>query len=434
MYDLFFCLPELNYSIKDYERLDSYKEDIAKIKMALEKTINHTQLTRELLVQLRHRGTVLGTWLGDKREPYFHVFDNLDYIYPYGIYKNYGMVGVFDLEYVDTLKEEQKEVLFNTLSPLITKKIYEKWKNCSDSKKKKELQLVVLPPEKSLVARIKVLGRNQRLGLPSGTSAIVDLQHKQKMKELERAIADKIIRALAIVKMRGKDDNGNEVKSLTRKKVFREVKNVLEKSNNSKTGITVVGLPDFATFEYPDVKGGDDLLDPKKYDSINNDITTSIGISPVLLNGTGGNYASANINLDMIYREEAVMLEQIETIYNQLIVIALGKKKGKNYKFEYNKQPPLSKTDKLNTLKTLVDKGYALRPLIEMVGLDYESYIQESLYEIEEQELRKRIIPPLSTYTTTKKDTDYSETEPNNDSTVKSTELDGNNNPKPSTK
>ena len=195
------------------------------------------------------------------------------------------MVGVFDLEYIDTLKEEQKEVLFNTLNPLITKKIYEKWKNCSDSKKKKELQLVVLPPEKSLVARIKVLGRNQRLGLPSGTSAIVDLQHKQKMKELERAIADKIIRALAIVKMRGKDDNGNEVKSLTRKKVFREVKNVLEKSNNSKTGITVVGLPDFATFEYPEVKGGDDLLDPKKYDSINNDITTSIGISPVLLNG-----------------------------------------------------------------------------------------------------------------------------------------------------
>src|SRR3712207_8566895 len=32
-------------------------------------------LTRDLLVQLAHSGTLIGTWLGSKREPYFNVFN-----------------------------------------------------------------------------------------------------------------------------------------------------------------------------------------------------------------------------------------------------------------------------------------------------------------------------------------------------------------------
>lgn len=435
LYDLFYSLPELNYTIKCYEKTDSYNEDIIKIKKYLDKNINHKKLTRDLLIQLSHEGTVLGTWLGNKKEPYFHVFNNLKYIYPYGIYKN-NMVGVYDLDYIDTLTEEQKKAEFNTLNPFINQKVYNKWKNCSDSNKARELQLVVLPPEKSLVARIRTLSRNQRLGLPYGTSAIVDLQHKQKLKDLERTMADKIMRALAVVKFTSKDSNDKVVKESVQKRVFKGVKQVLEQST-SENAITVIGLPDFAKFEYPEIKGGEDILKPDKYNSINNDITTSTGISSVLSNGTGGNYASAGMSLDMIYKKLGGALEQIEVIYNQLIVILLGKKKGNNYHFEYIKDTPLSKKDKLATLQKLSDKGYAIRPLLEMVGVDFESYIEESTYEIEVLKLRERIIPSLTSNTVSSSDINNggrpTKDDSINDSTISSKGQNGNGNPKPST-
>ncbi|NRU52554.1 hypothetical protein [Clostridium beijerinckii] len=435
LYDLIFSLPELNYKIKTYKRLSSYENDISTIKIALERIVKHKTLTRELLVQMAVNGSVLGTWLGNKQEPYFNVFDDLDYIYPYGIYKG-KMVGVFDLSYIDTLTSEQKIALYNTLKPLVTESIYNKWKGERDPNKQRELQLVVLPPETSLVARTRVLSRNQRLGLPWGTQSIFDLQHKQKMKDLERAMADKIIRAIAIVKMRDKDDNDNKVKESVQKKVFTKVKKALEQNNNSKNGLTCIAMPSFADFSYPEFKGADDILDPKKYDSVNNDITTGTTVGSVLANGSGGNYASANLNLDMIYQKIGAMLEQVEEIYNQLILIVLGKNKGSNYYFEYSKQKPLTKKEKLDNLKSLVDKGYALRPLIEEMGYDFESYIDESIYEIEKLKLRDKIIPPLSTYTATGSDVNSgrpTDTTGENNSTVQTKEQGGNFNPKPST-
>jgi hypothetical protein len=435
LYDLIFSLPELNYKIKTYNRTSSYEKDISAIKIALERTVKHKNLTRELLVQLANNGSVLGTWLGNKNEPYYNVFDNLDYIYPYGNYKG-KMVGVFDLSYIDTLTTEQKTALYNNLKPLVTEAIYNKWKNEKDLTKKTQLQLIVLPPDTSLVARTRVLSRNQRLGLPWGTQAIFDLQHKQKMKDLERAVADKIIRAIAIVKFKGKDDNDNKVKDSVQKKVFASVKKALEK-NTKNGGLTCIGLPDFASFESPEFKGADDILNPSKYESVNDDITTGTSVSSTLSNGKGSNYASANLNLDMLYQKIGAMLEQIEEIYNQLIIIILGKNKGSNYYFEYDKQKPLTKKEKLDVYKGLSDKGFAIRPMVELIGGDFEDYIKESIYEIDNLELRKKIIPQLTSFTATDTESDEvgrpTDTTGENSNTVQTKEQDANNNPKPST-
>ena len=111
LFDMIFSLPELTYSIEVYERTENYEEDMKKIKIALEKDINHKRLTRQLLVQLAHEGTVLGTWLGTKKSYWFEVFHDLEYIYPWSTYKNYGMVGVFDLAYIDTLTSDEKKAL-----------------------------------------------------------------------------------------------------------------------------------------------------------------------------------------------------------------------------------------------------------------------------------------------------------------------------------
>jgi len=161
------------------------------------------------------------------------------------------------------------------------------------------------------------------------------------------------------------------------------------------------------------------------------------GISSVLGNGSGGNYSSANLNLDIIYSKIATMLEQIEEIYNQLIVITLGQNKGSNYYFEYDKQKSLTKKEKLDIYKGLSDKGFSIRPMIELVGGDFESFINESIYEIDDLKLREKIIPQLTSFTST--DTDSNQIgrttvdNPTNESTITSKETGGNNNPKPST-
>lgn len=435
LYDLIFALPELNYTIKCYGKMDSYSDDVAKVKSVLDNKIHHKQLTRHLLVQLSHAGTIIGMWLGTKKDPYFNVFDNLEYVFPYGMYKG-QMVAVYDLSYIDTLSDEQRVAEFENLSPFVTKSKYNKWKNCKDYKKQKTLQYLVLPPEVSLVARGRTLSINQRLGLPQGTQAMNDLFHKQKMKQLERGMADKVLRALAVVKFKGVDDEGNKVKESVQKRVFKKIKTVLESSVDSEDGITVVGLPEFASFEYPEFKNIDDIMNSDKYTSVNNDITTATSISSVLSNGTGGNYASANLNLDMLYKKIDAMLEQIEEIYNKLITIILGNSKGQRYRFEYIKGTPLSKGEKVNQLKALSDKGYTIRPLLDMLGINLEEYIQHSLYEIETLDLRSKIVPPLNTNNISAGDGEYimgNGGDETNDNTQQTEETNGNDNPKPST-
>ena len=236
LYDLIFSLPDLNYKITAFDKtIPTYKEDMIKIKQALERKVRHKELTRDLLVQLAHDGTLLGTWLGSSKEPYFYTFNNLNYIYPYGRYKG-KMIGTIDLKWLDELQEEERQLIYNNLSPLVSESKYKLWKQTTDTKKRKELQYINLPSDKTLVARIHTLNRNQRLGIPFGTQTLFDIQHKQKMKELERSIADKIIRAIAVLKFRGKDDNEVRVKESLKRDVFNKVKKALERNENGKEG------------------------------------------------------------------------------------------------------------------------------------------------------------------------------------------------------
>lgn len=431
LYDLIFSLPKLDYRIKAYETPKSYDKDLLKIKQVLEKKIKFKRLTRDLLIQEAHEGTVIGTWLGNATNPYFYVFNDLDHIFPYGMYKG-TMRAVFDLEFLGKLKEPERNALYENLKPLITKAKFEKWKNTTDTEKKKEAQYVLLPADKTLVARGHTLYRNQRLGIPYGTASLFDMNHKQKMKELERSIADKVIRAIAVLKFSGKNDNGDKVPDSAKNVVFKSVKKALEKSTNSKNGtISVVAIPDFASFEQADLgKGVDNVLNPEKFENVNRDMSVSNGINDVLVGGNNGNYASAKLNLDIIYQKIGVMLEEIEEIYNQLIVMILGEKKGMNYTFEFIKDAPLSRKERVDTLMKFEAQGHNLKYILDELGIDFQSYYNQSVYELNELKIRDTIKPPLSTYTATSDDNGRpNETNPTNENTQISKEIDGNSNP-----
>lgn len=425
LYDLVFSLPQLDYKITAYKKTKTYSNDMIKIKQMLDKKIKHKQLTRDLLIQLVHDGTLIGTWLGNNKNPYFYVFDNLKYIYPYGRYKG-EMVAIIDLKWLDEMKEEQREAIYNDLSPLITRSKYDKWKNETNSEKKKKKQYIILPSDKTLVARTHTLNRNQRLGIPHGTQALFDILHKTKMKELERSIADKIIRAVAVVKFKGKDDNDNRVREKDRKKVFSGVKKALELNTNAtKSSITVLGMPDFASMEMPEFKNGDKILSPDKYENATFDITNSTGVPSVLTNGMKGNFSSAKASLDILYKKIGVLLEQIEEIYNQLIVILLGETKGLNYTFIYNKETPIEKTKRIDTLMKLEAQGYSASYVLDELGINSEEFFEQSIYEIETLKLRDKIKPPQLDSTQSGSDNEGGRTpidNPDNDNTIKSKE------------
>lgn len=397
LFDLIFTLPELNYKIITFNKDKQSKEDIKQIKLFIDKKIRHKELTRDLAIQLASKGTVIGTWLGKGKNIYFYTFDDLKYVYPYGRHKG-EMIAVIDLEWLKDKSEDERDLIYKNLSPLITQQKYQKYENENDSVKKEKLRYIALPTDKTLVARTHTLSRNQRLGIPFGTQALFDMQHKQKLKDLEIAIANKIIRALAVLKLNSKDQNDNKVSATDKRKVFNSVKKALDQ-NNKDNGITVIGIPDWANFEFPELKNGDKALQPNKYESINNDLNMATGVSPVLTSGTGGNYSSASLNLSILYKKIGILLEQVEVIYNQLINIVLGSERGDNYLFQYNTGEPLSNERKLETLYKLQSEGYAVKPLVDMLGIDYDDYIEESLYEIEELKLRDKIIPPKTSHT-----------------------------------
>jgi hypothetical protein len=433
LYDLIFSLPKLDYSITPYEITKTYEKDMIKIRQVLDKKVKYKRLTRDLLVQEAHDGTVIGTWLGTSTDPYFQVFDNLNYIFPYGSNRS-TMRAVFDLSYLDTLQEAERNALYENLKPLITQRKYEKWKNTKDLDKKKELQYVVLPSDKTLVARTHTLYRNQRLGVPHGTASLFDINHKQKMKELERSIADKVIRAVAVLKFKGKDDNENKVSSTAKQKVFAEVKKALEKSTKTNNGtMSLIGIPDFADFKPSTFgEGIDNALNPEKYENANRDTSVGIGINDVLVGGTNGNYASAKLNLEIIYQKIGVMLEDIEEIFNQLIVIILGEKKGLNYNFKFIKDMPISRKERIDYLMKLQAQGQNIKYILDELGIDSYSYINQSIYEIETLKLREKIYPSQSVYTTSGSDNKGgapTNNNPTNESTIQSTESGANDNP-----
>lgn len=432
LYDLIFSLPQLNYKIHTYEVTDSYSKDMVEIKKALDK-VKYKRLTRDLLVQNAHDGTVIGTWLGNAKNPYFYVFNDLNYCFPYGTYKG-NMVASFDLAYLEKISSIERQAMYANLSPLVTENKYDKWKNEKDSVKKEELRYIILPQDRSLVARTHTLYRNQRFGIPHGTQALFDINHKQKMKELERSIADKVIRAIAVLKFKGKDDNDNRVSDNAKQKVFQSVKQALTQNVNKDGSIKLIAIPDFADYQEGEFKGIDEALDPKKYESIDGDVSNGIGISRGLTNGTKSNYATSQLNLELFYKRIGVMLEEFEEIFNQLIVILLGEK-GYNYRFEFDKDIPLTKKDRIDTLFKLEAQGFSTKYVLQELGINFEEYLSQSIYEIEELKLRDKIYPPLNSNVISSSDSKGGQPKKDdttNDNTITSKQGDGNGNPSPS--
>lgn len=428
LFDLSRALPTMNYKVDAFDKTKNYDKHAMTVNKIMYK-VRHKTLTRDLISQTILAGTLCGIWLGDKNNPYFYIFDDLDHVFPHHMENGKWIIAI-DMNLFTNMTEYQREIMFSNLSPYISEDDFKKYQS-----NREKYQYKFLPQDRSAVLRTHALKRNQNRGTGWATQGLYDILHKKKLKDLEKAVANKIINAVAVLKI-GSDKNNGEYSNLklpkgVKKKVHSGVKTALEKS--SKDGITVVAIPDFADIEFPDIKAGDSL-DPKKFESIVNDITSSLGLSQSLLNGTGSNFASAKINIDAFYRKLGVLLDDIETeVYGKLLNLILPANQSDNFYIEYDKEPPITNKEKIDILMKLhSQEGFSLKAVIDTLsGVSFSSYVEQSVYEQEVLKLQDKIKPYASAYTNTGDGESGrpSNENPYNENTIRSKENDGNNVP-----
>jgi len=427
LFDLARVLPTLNHKIIVYEKSKNYEKNLALCNKTLNR-VRHKQLTRDLISQTISVGTLTGIWLGDKKKPYLYIFDRVDKAFP-SYMLNGEWVIQLDLSWLDEMKDFERKAFLQNLHPHVTFQQYEQYQK----HKSETYRYIDLPQERTVCLRTHTLKRNQSFGLNWSLTGLYDLQHKKKLKDLEKSIANKIISAIAVLTI-GSDKNHGEYSNLKlnkelKKKIHAGVKTALEK--NQSQGVTVVSIPDFANISFPDMKS--DALDPKKFDSINSDVTSAFGYSRGLTNGEGGNFASLKINLDIFYKKISVLLEDIETeVYGKLFNLILPSSASDEYLMVYDKEPPLTLKDKVDILMKLhSQEGFSLKAVVDLLsGIDFSEYVNQSIYEQEVLQLQEKIKPYKSAYTSTGGERDgRPPTDDPTDNTLKSKTSNGNDNP-----
>lgn len=422
LFELIEALPTLNYKIDSFTKSKSSDKHISLLNKALHR-VKHKRLTRDLLKQTAAAGTLVGIWLGDEKSPYPFVFDSVKYVFP-AFRRNGDWVCLIDMEYFSNIKEDYRKELLNSFSPFIKNSDYENFLQDREKYRYKEL-----PQERTFPLRTGTLKRNQGLGTSWVTPGLYDVLHKKKLKDVERAIANKIINAVAVLTIgtdKGKGEYTNlKLPKAVKQKVHSGVKTALEKNN--KDGVTVVSIPDFASLAFPDVKA--DGLDGAKFDHINSDIQSAYGLSGSLLNGEGGNYATSSLNLDTFYKRIGVLMEEVEQeVYQKLFNLILPAGQKDNYYMNYDKDKPLTLKEKMDILIKLNDKGWSIKHVIDNIaGVSWESYLEQTLYETDELNLQDKIRPYQTSYTYTGNEVGHPVVdESTNENTIKSATSNGN--------
>lgn len=422
LFELIEALPTLNYKIDSFTKSKSSDKHISLLNKSLHR-VKHKRLTRDLLKQTAAAGTLVGIWLGDDKSPYPFVFDSVKYVFP-AFRRNGDWVCLIDMEYFSNIKEDYRKELLNSFSPFIKNSDYENFLQDREKYRYKEL-----PQERTFPLRTGTLKRNQGLGTSWVTPGLYDVLHKKKLKDVERAIANKIINAVAVLTIgtdKGKGEYTNlKLPKAVKQKVHSGVKTALEKNN--KDGVTVVSIPDFASLAFPDVKA--DGLDGAKFDHINSDIQSAYGLSGSLLNGEGGNYATSSLNLDTFYKRIGVLMEEVEQeVYQKLFNLILPAGQKDNYYMNYDKDKPLTLKEKMDILIKLNDKGWSIKHVIDNIaGVSWESYLEQTLYETDELNLQDKIRPYQTSYTYTGNEVGHPAVdESTNENTIKSATSNGN--------
>ena len=399
LYTVYKSLPTLNYKIGAFDNsTKKYEESISEVNKTLHK-VRYKEVTRDIIGQSALDGGVVCMWCGAKKNLFLYVFDSLEYVFPkYRL--NGEWVCVVDLELLQSMPEEERLNLFANLSPYVTESMYKQFESDSSNAEKR---YIILPQDRTVYIRNgDYLRRNQRVGIPLGTQALLDINHKQQLKNLEKSIANRAIKNIAVLQI-GSDKEGKsylDIGTRARRQIVSGVGKALKQNASTvATQVPVATIPEFCKLEFNKTDGME-ALGSDKYSSIEGDLLSDTGISASITSGTGSNNAGATINIEFLYKRIGVILEQIDLLFDKMIKLILGKKEAENLFFEFDKSQPLPMDKEIEILYKLEAQGYSVKALIDRVsGINFDDYIEQSLYEMKDLKLREEIIPPLSSYT-----------------------------------
>jgi len=424
MNTLFEVLPKLNYKIKTFDASnDNFKNKIISCEKLLHQ-VKYKTLTRDIINQLCLTGTVICIWLGSKKTPYLYVFDNNQYIFsPYRV--NGEWVVRIDLAWLEQMKDEERERMYETFKDIKLEAEYKKFQTDSEGNR-----YLTLPTEKTCVLKINTILRNQRIGLPMGIQSLFDSKHKERIRELEKNIIDKIVKSIAVLTI---GDDKHEYHTIGKKMKEQIIANVVNSIKRAQTssGLPTTVLPPYAKLTFPDIKGLDIFKEgAHKYDEIDNAIQSDLGINKTLVGGNGSNYQSAKLSLDILHSRIGVVLEEIQQVFQKLFLFSLGKKVSEDYIFEFVTGTPLTNKEELEILSKLHTEGTSYKNIIDMLStVTYTELLDDSIREIDNMGLRDTLIPPKSSYTMSSSDNESgreSIDEPENEETIRSQETGGN--------
>jgi hypothetical protein len=238
--------------------------------------------------------------------------------------------------------------------------------------------------------------QRERYGRPVGIAAFEDLLHKDLLKLAERAVVDKVIQTLLVVRLGEGGTDGYVPSTEQAGKVYNSIKAVLnEETKDSQNKL--VGIPYWATIEALKVDLG--IFENNKYEQIDQDILVSLGVSGILNAGQGNNYSSGKINENIFYSKVFDILEQIadevfNVQFNQIVPNS-----DINFKKTFTRTVTVDNDTKLQVLQTLLDKGGSIKSVLDEVGVNFDDYIKQIKYEAEEVKTHDLLIPYQSTYT-----------------------------------
>lgn len=394
----FHSLPTLKYTLiwetkEDTERND---EDVVSVNEFL-KDINVKRFLRDGLYEAGEVGTVVTCLRNGK---YVQFLDMDDIVIR--LQRDGEWVVEVDLEVVASIRDEvERKAKIDSLPNEVTVARLNRYQNSNDKEKDRYVE----------IKNCKVVSvdskRNSPHGLPLTLGAWLPILQKEIIGQVERSVSYRMLSQILTLTADFIDkDKTKPVPKPLLQAYFNEVSKVLENkedanSGGAQNGSGLIALPHFLKLDA--VSMDTTLFKEELYNKLDNDIFMGLGVSPALIYGTSGNYASAQVNNEKFFSYIAMVLEQFEDILNGYIEDILPE--GVSCRLVLDKGTALDKEITYEKYKEFYMQTGIAKPWIESIFGEntFDAILDEARHE-KQLGVDQLLTPPLNAYTSSNKD------------------------------
>lgn len=397
-YNLYRNYHSLESSLKSTNpKSNKAKEDKEKI-AEFDNNILSKPLIRDIIFEAVSKGTAIGYLVG-KNKNSVQMLD-LDYYLPFRMIGGKWQCQVDLLKFVanynqykdmpnDWLPQNLEVTRELNFQPQEVRRAFRRYQSGNGDR------IYNLQLDKTFVVK-SMATQDERLGRPLCIGAIDDLIHKDLLRNAEIAVFERIISLMLVLNMGGSNkDCDIDLTEDEMKALYNQVKSVLQ--GDAKKGIRLFGLPHWAKLE--PIKVDLDALNSNVFKRNEDSIIVSLGVQGILGGDTGQSFASGQLSLRILIANIFAILEQIEESLFNYQYSLLTEADDCVYTRSFNRSLIMDESKIVEVLKSMSDKGFSIKAVLDSIGVDFDDYIDQTLYETEELELQEKVKPYQSSAT-----------------------------------